>query len=156
MALDTSARNVRRIDSEADMERLGAALAKRLTGGCVIFLTGDLGAGKTTLVRGLLRALGYGAVVVSPTFTLLETYRAGGLDLVHIDLYRIDDPSELEALAIRDYLREQSVLLVEWAERARESLPEPDCEVHIAIDETGRRDVRLESHSDTGRRLCSV
>lgn len=146
----------RHIESEAAMERLGGELAARLQEGCVIFLTGDLGAGKTTLARGLLRALGYEGVVVSPTFTLLETYRAGHLTVVHIDLYRLENPSELETLAIRDYLQEQSVLLVEWAERARDNLPGPDLEVHIFIAQDGRRTVYLESHTKTGERLCSA
>lgn len=147
---------LRQIDSEKAMARLGRALAGGLTGGCVIFLTGDLGAGKTTLVRGLLRSLGHDAVVPSPTFTLLETYHAGGFTIVHIDLYRLDDPSELEQLAIRDYMEEQSVLLVEWADRARDRLPKPDCEVHIAIDQDSRRTVRLDSYTEAGERLCSV
>lgn len=144
-----------RVDSEAAMERLGGQLAGKLAGGCVIFLSGDLGAGKTTLVRGLLRALGYRDVVVSPTFTLLETYSAGEATVVHIDLYRLENSSELEQLAIRDYLEEQSVLLVEWAERARDSLPNPDCEVHISIDQDSRRTVSLEHFTETGRHLCS-
>lgn len=137
------------------MERLGGRLGMRLNGGCVIFLTGDLGAGKTTLVRGLLRSLGYDDVVTSPTFTLLETFDLGSLKVVHIDLYRLDDPSELEYLAIRDYLEEQSVLLVEWADHARDSLPNPDCEVHIDIDRLGDRRVRLESFTQSGERLCA-
>lgn len=99
------------IDSPQAMERLGADLASKLTDPCVIFLTGDLGAGKTTLVRGLLRALGCGDVITSPTFTLLEIYEAGGWQVLHLDLYRVEDSGELEQLAIRDYLEEKSVLL---------------------------------------------
>lgn len=144
------------IESEQKMEAFGAALAARLEGGCVIFLTGDLGAGKTTLVRGLLRALGHEGVVTSPTFTLLEVYAADGLQVVHIDLYRLEDPAELEPLAIRDYLSEQSVLLIEWADRARDSLPNPDCEAHIAIDKNGHRTVHLESFTGAGEDLCTV
>lgn len=144
-----------RVASAGDMERLGGYLAPKLTGGCVLFLTGDLGAGKTTLVRGLLRALGYEGVVPSPTFTLIEVYEAGGLTVVHLDLYRLEDPAELEQLAVRDYLGDRSVLLVEWAERARGSLPVPDCEVRITIDADGRRTVRLESRSAIGERLCT-
>lgn len=143
-----------RVASPEQMERLGARLAGRLEGGCVVFLTGDLGAGKTTLVRGLLRSLGCRDLVVSPTFTLLEVYEVPGLTVVHLDLYRLDDSAELEQLAIRDYLEEKSVLLVEWAERGRENLPKPDCEVHIAIDDNGQRIVRLESLTDTGESLC--
>ncbi len=145
-----------RIDSGSRMECFGEALARRVEAGCVIFLTGDLGAGKTTLVRGFLRALGHEGVVTSPTFTLLEVYQPGVLQVVHIDLYRLEDPAELEPLAIRDYLGEQSVLLVEWADRARDSLPGPDCEVHIEIDGHDRRSVHLESFTRMGEHLCTV
>jgi len=146
---------VQRIVESADaLEVLGAELADRLSGDCVVFLTGDLGAGKTTLVRGLLRRLGHHGVVTSPTFTLMETYQPDSLTVVHIDLYRLEDPEELEQLAIRDYLGEQSVLLVEWAERARDSLPAPDCEVHIEIDQNNRRRVCLESFMEAGENLC--
>lgn len=145
-----------RIESEDKMESFGGAMAARVEGGCVIFLTGDLGAGKTTLVRGFLRALGHEGVVTSPTFTLLEPYQPGDLQVVHVDLYRLEDPDELEQLAIRDYLGEQSVLLVEWADRARGSLPDPDCEVHIAIDQNGQRTVYVESFTGMGERLCTV
>lgn len=145
----------RLIESESAMEALGAALARRLSGACVVFLTGDLGAGKTTLVRGLLHELGHRGVVTSPTFTLMETYPVAGQTLVHIDLYRLEDPTELEQLAIRDYLDEQSVLLVEWADRARGSLPAPDCEVHITVNQEGHRDVRLQFFTATGEHLCT-
>lgn len=145
---------VYQIESEQDMERFGGKLGEKLDGGCVIFLTGDLGAGKTTLARGLLRALGHRGLVTSPTFTLLETYEPGALKVVHIDLYRLNDPSELEQLAIRDQLEEQSVLLIEWANHVRDSLPEPDCEVHIIIGQSGQRTLNLKSFTETGRRLC--
>lgn len=144
------------IESEQKMEQFGAALAGRVETGCVIFLTGDLGAGKTTLVRGFLQALGHEGVVTSPTFTLLEVYEPGTVQVVHIDLYRLDEPAELEELAIRDYLGEQSVLLVEWADRARCGLPDPDCEVRITIDENSRRTVCLESFTRVGESLCTV
>lgn len=146
----------RRIDSPEAMERLGEELGARLRGSCVLFLTGDLGAGKTTLVRGLLRSLGHPGPVTSPTFTLLEIYEPGALKVLHLDLYRLEDAGELEQLAIRDYLGEQSVLLVEWADRARHNLPKPDCEVHIAIDPSGCRTVRLESFTGTGEFLCTA
>lgn len=145
-----------RIESEHKMICFGEALAARVEGGCVIFLTGDLGAGKTTLVRGFLRGLGHQGPVTSPTFTLLEVYEAGGLQIVHVDLYRLTDPNELEQLAIRDYLQEQSVLLLEWADRARDSLPKPDCEVHIAIGQNDQRSVYVESFTGMGERLCTV
>jgi len=148
--------SVYHIGSAEQMETFGRALAGRVDNGCVIFLSGDLGAGKTTLVRGFLRQLGHEGVVTSPTFTLMEVYQPRDMQVVHIDLYRLEDPEELEQLAIRDYLGEQSVLLVEWPERARTSLPNPDCEVHIAIEEDGRRTVEMESLTGLGERLCTV
>ncbi|MGA8262066.1 MAG: tRNA (adenosine(37)-N6)-threonylcarbamoyltransferase complex ATPase subunit type 1 TsaE [Arenicellales bacterium] len=152
-ALETSV--VHRIASVEAMEDFGGGLTARLRGGSVIFLRGDLGSGKTTLVRGLLGALGYEGVVPSPTFTLLETYDVRGLKVAHLDLYRLDGATELEQLAIRDYLGEQSVLLVEWPERAEDGLPPADCEVHIAIDEDGARTVRLESRTRMGEGFCT-
>jgi len=136
------------------MEALGAGLARRAGGSGVVFLSGDLGAGKTTLVRGMLRALGHRGVVTSPTFTLLETYPLAGRTVVHVDLYRVEDPAELEALAIRDYLGE-AMLWVEWPDRARGALPAPDCEVHISIQSQARRVVRLEHFTTMGERLCA-
>lgn len=145
-----------RIETAEAMEDLGARLGAKLQGGCVIFLSGDLGAGKTTLVRGLLRSLGHDDIVTSPTFTLLEVYDVAGQQIVHVDLYRLDDASELEQLAIRDYVHEQSVLLIEWADRARGALPVPDCEIHIAIDRNTDRTVRIETFTEAGERLCAV
>ena len=143
-----------RIHSPAAMERLGATLGKKLDKGCVIFLTGDLGAGKTTLVRGLLRSLGHEGTVVSPTFTLLETYEVAKLRVVHLDLYRLEDPFELEQLAFRDYLDERSLFLIEWADRARDALPKPDCELRIAIEPDGQRSVSVETLVKNGNHPC--
>jgi len=143
------------VETEADMVALGAALGRRVSGACVVFLTGDLGAGKTTLARGLLQALGHQGVVTSPTFTLMETYPFVRLTVVHVDLYRLEDPAELEQLAIRDYVDEQAVLMVEWADRARDYLPAPDCEVQIAVMDNGQRCVRTESLTAAGAQLCT-
>ncbi|HSH42691.1 MAG TPA: tRNA (adenosine(37)-N6)-threonylcarbamoyltransferase complex ATPase subunit type 1 TsaE [Arenicellales bacterium] len=148
--------SVYHVDSEEKMEAFGAALAGRIESGCVIYLSGDLGAGKTTLVRGLLRALGHDGVVTSPTFTLLEVYQTGRMQVVHMDLYRLEEPEELEVLALRDYLGAHTVLLVEWAERARDRLPGPDCEVRIVIEPDDRREVTIQSFTHVGERLCTV
>ncbi len=119
---------------EAAQLALGARLAERLRSGSyrgVIYLCGDLGAGKTTLVRGLLRGLGYQAPVRSPTYTLIEPYEAVEPPVVHLDLYRLADPEELEYLGLRDLLERPSLILVEWPERGAGALPPADLELLI-------------------------
>jgi tRNA threonylcarbamoyladenosine biosynthesis protein TsaE len=105
----------------------------------LVFLEGDLGAGKTTLVRGLLRGLGHRGPVRSPTYTLVETYELPGALVHHLDLYRIADPDELEFLGIRDLLDGTSLVLVEWPERGAGILPAPDLTVRIVHLDDGRR-----------------
>ena len=131
----------RLLRSAEDTAALGAAVARALGDrpGAVIYLQGPLGAGKTTLARGLLRALGVEGTVRSPTYTLLEPYDAGGRTLVHLDLYRLRDPAELESLGLRDYPRERCWWVVEWPERAGSRLPEPDLRLVLDHDPAGRR-----------------
>ncbi|MFZ5621641.1 MAG: tRNA (adenosine(37)-N6)-threonylcarbamoyltransferase complex ATPase subunit type 1 TsaE [Pseudomonadota bacterium] len=135
-------------DAEA-MERLGAALGAHLHGGEVIYLTGDLGVGKTTLVRGLLRGRGHAGPVRSPTYTLVEPYELPPLTLYHLDLYRLADAEELEWIGIRDLLDAGSVALVEWPERGRGVLPAADLSVTIRYKDPGRW-VTLTGHSPVG------
>ena len=123
-------------------ERLGAALAAACPRPFVVFLEGDLGAGKTTLVRGFLRALGHAGAVRSPTFTLLEPYALPAGPVYHLDLYRLAHPDELAYLGLRDLLGGQSILLVEWPERGQGELPAPDLRIAIEHLAAGRR-VRL-------------
>lgn len=118
---------------------LGARLSAGLAAGQLIFLSGELGAGKTTFVRALLRGLGYDATVKSPTYTLVESYSVGGLAVYHFDLYRLRDPQELESIGFRDYLDGRGVCLVEWPERAAEYLPVPDLKVSIEHEKNKRR-----------------
>jgi tRNA threonylcarbamoyladenosine biosynthesis protein TsaE len=120
---------------------LGAAIAASLGNrpGGVIYLRGPLGAGKTTVARGLLRALGVRGAIRSPTYTLLEPYELPGRMLVHLDLYRLNDERELEPLGLRDYPPERCWWLVEWPERAAARLPAADLDVALALDGTGRR-----------------
>lgn len=127
----------------AATESFGGRLAPGLATACragpvVIHLAGPLGAGKTTLVRGLLRGLGHEGRVRSPTFTLLEPYELSGCDVVHLDLYRLGDPGELDYLGLEDLLRPGSLVLVEWAERGGDRLPGADLELRLDYAGEGR------------------
>jgi tRNA threonylcarbamoyladenosine biosynthesis protein TsaE len=114
------------VENEAAVAELAAEFARRVNPPMVIYLQGDLGAGKTTFARAYVHALGYQGYVKSPSYGLLETYLAGGQDVLHLDLYRIEDPEELEYLALRDLFGDTSVLMVEWPDRGQNYLPEPD------------------------------
>jgi len=128
------------LPSEAAQLDCGRALAERLRGRTgVVFLRGDLGAGKTTLVRGLLRALGHLGSVRSPTYTLIEPYEVGDQRIHHLDLYRLGDPEELEYLGLRDLLDGEGLVLVEWPERGAGMLPEPELVIEIEHAPPGRR-----------------
>lgn len=124
------------IDSAEKMEAFGASLLPHLSDG-LVFLYGDLGAGKTTLVRGLLRAAGYQGLVKSPTFTIVESYSLPSATLHHFDLYRINDPEELELMGIREYLTEQNLCIFEWPEIAKPLLPKP--QLVLSLDHLGAR-----------------
>jgi tRNA threonylcarbamoyladenosine biosynthesis protein TsaE len=141
------------LPDEAATLRLGAALAAGATPGRVLHLRGDLGAGKTTLVRGLLGALGHTGRVKSPTYTLVEVYTLSTLNFYHFDFYRFKDPSEWLASGFRDYFNPQSVCVVEWPERAGE-LSRPDLDISLEfLDEA--RHASLSAASDAGRSWLS-
>lgn len=137
------------LDDCAATERLGAQLAVTLTPGCVLYLQGDLGAGKTTLVRGLLRALGHAGTVKSPTYTLVEPYQLQDWRLFHWDLYRLADAEELEFLGLRDQLDGEAALLIEWPERGLGELPAADLIISLGYAGAGRA-ARLEACSPRG------
>lgn len=141
---------------EAAMVALGHQVAKVLkrvikSSSFVIFLKGDLGAGKTTLSRGILSGLGHLGAVKSPTYTLVEPYELD-FPCYHFDLYRLGDPEELEYMGIRDYFSGASLSLIEWPSKGLGVLPEADMLIDIAVDGTGRRIV-FNANSDYGQAL---
>ncbi|MBY0266971.1 MAG: tRNA (adenosine(37)-N6)-threonylcarbamoyltransferase complex ATPase subunit type 1 TsaE [Burkholderiales bacterium] len=136
--------------TEDDTLALGRNLASLVTPGMVIHLRGDLGAGKTTLARGLLRGLGYEGRVKSPTFTLLEPYKFSRLNLYHFDFYRFLDPEELDDAGFREYFNPQSACLIEWPEKAPD-LPPADLDITLEPAPEGRA-VTLTAQTEIGRR----
>ncbi len=141
-------------DEEATLgvaKRLAAALQPN---SCV-HLRGQLGSGKTTLTRGILRALGYSGAVKSPTYTLVESYPLAQFTLHHFDLYRLSDSEELELLGIRDYFDGQAVCLIEWPERGAEFLPPADVIFELQVAEKSRYLV-YHSKSATGESLVAA
>ena len=124
---------------EAASIRFGDALARSLPPSATIFMHGDLGAGKTTIVRAVLRALGYSGPVPSPTYTLAEIYSVASLEVQHFDLYRLADPEEFEFIGGRDYFALPALRFVEWPERGLGVLPQPDVELRLHVSGTGRR-----------------
>jgi len=149
----------------AATEALGARLADALLGDAGgsavspvagdIHLSGQLGAGKTTLVRGLAHALGIEGPVKSPTYTLVEPYTRGAITLYHFDLYRLGDGEELEYLGARDAFAERALVVIEWPERAEGWLPEPDLQVHLSIAGSGR-DADLSARTTKGEALLAI
>lgn len=140
---------------EAATADLAAKLAKALRPGLVVFLRGELGAGKTTLVRALLQALGYAGRVKSPTYTLVEHYEASGLHLRHFDLYRFHDPEEWEGAGFREEFNGSNVCLIEWPEKAQGLLPQEDIAVMFEILPQGRKAV-LAAHTATGKKCLET
>ncbi|GMQ95864.1 MAG: hypothetical protein BMS9Abin14_330 [Gammaproteobacteria bacterium] len=148
----------------SDTEALGARLAGALLEDAEvsaaspidgdIHLSGPLGAGKTTLVRGLAHALGIEGPIKSPTYTLVEPYSGGAITLYHFDLYRLGDGEELEYLGARDAFAEPAVRVIEWPERAAGWLPEPDLHVHLSIAGSGRG-AELRARSTRGAALLA-
>ncbi len=124
--------------TELEQEQLGEKLAGYCRQGLVIHLLGELGAGKTTLARGLVHGLGYQGRVKSPTYTLVETYQFDGFSCFHFDLYRLADPEELEYMGIRDFQTDGDILLIEWPDKGRGFLPQADLVINIRYLKNGR------------------
>ena len=133
---------------------LGKRLVNAIEQGAVIYLHGDLGAGKTTLTRGIVQSYGHQGKVKSPTYTLVEPYELDEQNIYHFDLYRLADPEELEYMGIRDYFADNSVCLIEWPEKGWGMLAAPDLEITMEYKGDGRQ-VTLAASSDKGQKIIN-
>jgi len=150
---DTAHLNVVDADAMRALGRaLGLALSTQRGRALVVTIRGELGAGKTTFVGGVLNALGFKGSARSPTYTLIEPYEIGGRQVFHLDLYRLADPGEVEALGLRDLLIDDAALLIEWPERGAGSIPSADLELDIAYAGEGRV-IDATAHGQAGREL---
>ncbi len=140
------------VKSPEEMETFAAGCAQFLPPGFNLYLQGELGAGKTAFVRGILRGLGYRGTVRSPTYTLVEQYHIAGREIYHLDLYRMASATELDDIGCRDYFDGLAICLVEWPERGRSSLPSPDLLIKIAIDRT-QRDLNCQAQTPAGEKF---
>lgn len=143
------------LQDEEAMERFGQRLAQLTQGLGILFLEGDLGAGKTTLSRGIIRGLGHVGPVKSPTFTLVEPYEIGTVRAFHFDLYRLVDPEELEYMGIRDYFDGDALCLIEWPRKGAGFLPKPDLTITISAAVVGRS-LQILPQTERGEAWCAV
>ncbi len=127
-----------RIDGESSMLEFGEALSDKIEPGEVIYLIGELGTGKTTLVRGILSGLGYQKNVVSPTYTLIEPYTVSNYNIYHLDLYRLNSESEIENLGLRDLLDGHAICFIEWPDKFTVHLPPPSLTIRVRVLGRGR------------------
>lgn len=141
-------------DEEA-MTAFGARIAETTKGHGLIFLEGNLGMGKTTLSRGIIRGLGHVGAVKSPTFTLVEPYEIGDIRAFHFDLYRLVDPEELEFLGIRDYFEDDALCLIEWPDKGAGFLPKADLTITISPQDSGRS-LKILSQGSRGEAWCAA
>lgn len=146
---------IRRPRGEAAQEALGRELAAVLEPGIVLHLAGPIGAGKTTLVRGLLRGLGVTGAVKSPTYTLVESYATERGPLHHFDLYRLADPEELQFFGAEEYFSPQAICILEWAEKAGGALPPPDLVLEADYRGPEERELRLEGRGPRGQAILA-
>lgn len=140
------------LENEEATQRIASILAEHIKSG-IVYLNGNLGAGKTTLTRCWLQALGHSGAVKSPTYTLVEPYAINGQPVYHFDLYRLNDPFELELMGIRDYLQDPAaLLLIEWPEKGVPVLAEDDFNLSLTVDENQQtRFLHISTHQHLGQ-----
>ena len=143
------------LKNETETTVIGAKVASCLQGGEVIYLKGELGTGKTTLVRGALHKLGFTGNVKSPTYTIVEPYSINNHVVYHFDLYRLNDPEELESLGIRDYCDGQSISFFEWPEKGGNLTPNADISLLLSYTEEGRN-AELTAISEIGKSILAT
>lgn len=138
-----------RLKNEEETKKLACSFAKYCTPPLIITLQGNLGVGKTTFIRALLKSMGVESTIKSPSFSIVETYTLENLYLHHFDLYRMKDPEELEYIGFRDYQTEHSILCIEWPEHGEPYIPQPDLVMHIQHQDTGRL-WEISGHTEKG------
>ena len=143
------------LKGETETTAIGAKVASYLKGGEVIYLKGELGTGKTTLVRGALNKLGFVGNVKSPTYTIVEPYSIDNHVVYHFDLYRLNDPEELESLGIRDYCDGQSICFFEWPEKGENLTPNADINLLLTYTKEGRN-VELTAATEIGKSILAT
>lgn len=143
------------LDNEEAQVAFGEALGLLLQGHGLVYLEGELGAGKTTLTRGILRAYGHQGAVKSPTYTLIEPYELGSQRVYHLDLYRLSDPEELEFIGGRDVLADDALCIIEWPSRGEGWLPTPDLRLFLKVVAHGRL-ATLVACSELGTRILAL
>ncbi|ASF15827.1 tRNA (adenosine(37)-N6)-threonylcarbamoyltransferase complex ATPase subunit type 1 TsaE [Shewanella xiamenensis] len=143
------------LHNEDETIAVGQKLARHIQAPLTLYLTGDLGAGKTTLSRGLIQGLGHKGAVKSPTYTLVEPYELDGVEVYHFDLYRLNDPEELEFMGIRDYFTQSSLCIVEWPDKGEGLLPDADIHLHLKYFNQGR-EIHIRALTESGKTLLAA
>jgi len=143
------------LETEEQTAHYASLLSKSLSAPATVYFSGPIGVGKTTFIRSLIKALGFTGHVKSPTFALVEPYDFWHSPIYHFDLYRVEDPAELELIGIRDFFIDQNICIVEWPEHAQGRLPTPDLEIKLSHEGDHRR-IEFCAYSKTGKNLLAL